>query len=317
MLNGVGTADREPVPFSVIGGFLGAGKTTLINQILRDAAGERILILVNDVGDTPIDPDLIAARNADTITLTNGCICCSLADDFALDLPELLELEPPIDRVVVEASGVGDPGKIAQYGTLPGFVLDGVIVLADADGISALLDDQRIGHQVAGQLRRAHLVVLTKTDLVDDAALPSLKSKIAEVIGDIEIPIIESSFGSIDAEVLFGIGINEIGDPALEQETSGEVPRPHGIEVQTIQVPDPIDREQLEKWLGELPRDVLRVKGLVNLWPHNPSEPRAVVVQKVGPRCRITARAGAAPSPRLVVISIAGTQIPAPQWRAQ
>jgi G3E family GTPase len=317
MFTAVETVDRGPVPFSVIGGFLGAGKTTLINQILRDAAGERILILVNDVGDTPIDPDLIAARNADTITLTNGCVCCSLADDFALGLPELLDLKPPIDRVVVEASGVGDPGRIAQYGTLPGFVLDGVVVLADADGISALLDDQRIGHQVAGQLRRAHLVVLTKTDLVDEAALVSLKSKIAEVMGDAGIPIIESSFGNIAAEVLFGIGIHAGSDLAEVPQASSDGRSSHGIEVQTLEVADPIDREHLDQWLGDLPRDVLRVKGLVNLRENDLSAPRSVVVQKVGPRCRITARVGAASTPRLVVIAIAGTEIPAPLWQLQ
>jgi G3E family GTPase len=314
MLKGSEIADRDPVPFSVFGGFLGAGKTTLINQILRNAGGERILILVNDVGDTPIDPDLIAARNADTITLTNGCICCSLADDFALDLPELLDLNPPIDRVVVEASGVGDPGRIAQYGTLPGFVLDGVIVLADAEGISALLADQRIGHQVAGQLRRAHLVVLTKTDLVDDAALAFLKSEISEVLGDTGAPIIESSFGNIDAAVLFGLGDHGTGDLLEIPEVRGEGHSPHGIAVQTIQVPNPVDRAQLDQWLTDLPRDVLRVKGVVNLRGSDPSESGAVVVQKVGPRCRITARSGVDPAPRLVVIAIAGTHIPAPLW---
>jgi G3E family GTPase len=163
------SVSQSAVPFTVIGGFLGAGKTTLINQILREASGERIVILVNDVGDTPIDPELIASRSADTITLTNGCICCSLSDEFALALPDLLELSPPIDRVVVEASGIGDPGRIAQYGTLPGFALDGVIVLADTEGICGLLDDHRIGHQIADQLRRAHLVAMTKTDLASSA----------------------------------------------------------------------------------------------------------------------------------------------------
>jgi G3E family GTPase len=124
----------SPVPFTVIAGYLGAGKTTLLNQILREADGQRIVVLVNDVGDTPIDPELIASRTAEAITLTNGCICCTLGDEFALALPDLLEMNPPIDRVVVEASGIGDPGRIAQYGTLPGFTLDGVIVLADACG---------------------------------------------------------------------------------------------------------------------------------------------------------------------------------------
>lgn len=301
------SASRSAVPFTVIGGFLGAGKTTVINQILRGDSGERIVVLVNDVGDTPIDPELIASRSADTITLTNGCICCSLGDEFALTLPDLLELSPPIDRVVVEASGIGDPGRIAQYGTLPGFALDGVIVLADCEGIGRLLDDGRIGHQIADQLRRAHVVAMTKSDLATSDELKRAKARIAEVVEGQGIPILEISNGQIPPEIMFGLGNDHVSE--LAAATSDSSMFTHGIDVQTVPVPAQVERVLLDQWLAALPEDVLRVKGVVNL-----ADDTAVVVQKVGPRCRITARPDRADEPRLVVISITGTEFSHPDW---
>jgi G3E family GTPase len=299
---------RLPVPFTVIGGFLGAGKTTLLNQILRNSQGERIVVLVNDIGDTPIDPDLVASRSADSITLTNGCICCTLGDQFALGLPDLLEMEPPVDRVVVEASGIGDPGRIAQYGTLPGFALDGVIVLADAERIVSLLGDVRIGHQVAGQLKRAHLVAITKADLVDAPGKDAARSAICEVIAGSGISIIEASHGQIPSEVLFGRGApGEI--PAAADVTGVTETLRHGVEVHSYALRGLCSRTRLDTWLGDLPPDVLRVKGVVNL-----QDGSTVVVQKVGPRCSVTAAQRLTAEPRLVVVSIAGTELTGPEW---
>jgi G3E family GTPase len=320
------TRNGSPVPFTVIGGFLGAGKTTLLNQILRDADGQRIVVLVNDVGDTPIDPELIASRTAAAITLTNGCICCTLGDEFALGLPDLLEKDPPIDRVVVEASGIGDPGRIAQYGTLPGFVLDGVIVLADVERIESLLNNARIGHQVAHQLQRAHLVALTKVDLIDEERGNAARAAITKVLLGKKIPIIESRWGGIPAEVLFGLSS---GSPGIDAADGHDAPElhgidlhgidlhgidrhgidRHGIEVRSFTPPAPVARAALDAWLACLPTDVLRVKGLVNI-----QEAPSVVIQKVGPRCRVTARQEPTVEPRVVVIALAGTQIPEPVW---
>ncbi len=117
------------IPFSVIGGFLGAGKTTLLNHWLRHAQGQRLALLVNDFGAINIDADLIEAHAGDTIALTNGCVCCQIGDDLSLALLRVLDSARRFDAVIVEASGVADPGRIAQLGRAdPRLRLDAVIV---------------------------------------------------------------------------------------------------------------------------------------------------------------------------------------------
>ena len=97
----------------MVGGYLGSGKTTLINQWLRQANGQRLAILVNDFGDLPIDADLIESEDGDVINLSGGCVCCSYGNDLTMALIDLLELSPRPDHVVLEASGVALPGAVA------------------------------------------------------------------------------------------------------------------------------------------------------------------------------------------------------------
>ncbi|MFP5406389.1 MAG: CobW family GTP-binding protein, partial [Gammaproteobacteria bacterium] len=129
------TASR--LPLTVIGGLLGAGKTTLLNHLLAASRGRRIAVLVNDFGAINIDAALVAESAGDTIALTNGCVCCSIGDDLAGALIELLEANPPFDAVVVEASGVSDPWRIAQIALADSdLALEGVIVLVDASTLA-------------------------------------------------------------------------------------------------------------------------------------------------------------------------------------
>src|SRR5689334_9991881 len=99
------------IPLTVIGGFLGAGKTTLVNHLLRGGHGRRIAVMVNDFGAINIDAELVADRAADTISLANGCICCSIGDSLMLALIELLHRPDPPEHLVIEASGVADPAR--------------------------------------------------------------------------------------------------------------------------------------------------------------------------------------------------------------
>src|SRR6202012_3786622 len=133
------------LPLTVIGGFLGAGKTILLNHWLRQAEGQRLAGLVNHLRALDIDAGLIAARAGDTIALANGCVCCQIGDDLSRALIRVLEAGNAFDAVVIEASGVSDPWRIAQLGRAdPGLGLDGVIVLVDAGAALAQSRDPQL-----------------------------------------------------------------------------------------------------------------------------------------------------------------------------
>ncbi len=160
---------RDRIPFTVIGGFLGAGKTTLLRRWLQQSTGRRIAVLVNDFGAINIDAALVAQSGAETVGLSNGCVCCSIGDDLSLALLRLLDSQPPFDAVVVEASGVSDPWRIAQYALAdPRLSLQAVIVLVDAAALAHQAADPLLTDTLARQLAHADLVVLNKADLAAD-----------------------------------------------------------------------------------------------------------------------------------------------------
>ncbi len=134
---------REKTPLTIVGGFLGAGKTTLVNHLLRHADGRRLAVLVNDFGAVNIDAALIAGRAGDVVRLTNGCLCCSIGDSFVDALIAVMRGPVLPDHVVIEASGVADPGRVAELAYLdPAFSLHGVVVLADAERVAPLSRDK-------------------------------------------------------------------------------------------------------------------------------------------------------------------------------
>ncbi len=114
-------AKPGPIPVTVIGGYLGSGKTTLLNQLLSQTVGQRIAVLVNDFGDIGIDGDLIAAADGDTITLTNGCVCCRIGSDLMTALWSVRDRQDPPEHLIIEASGIADPAPIAHHGGRQGF----------------------------------------------------------------------------------------------------------------------------------------------------------------------------------------------------
>src|SRR5882762_6849257 len=135
------------IPFTVIGGFLGAGKTTLLNRLLRQAGGRRFAVLVNDFGALDIDGGLVAEHGGDTVSLANGCLCCTIGDSLVTTLMALLERPDRFDHVVVEASGVADPGRIADLAVLePRLTRDGVIVVVDAGEVRGRAADRSEEH---------------------------------------------------------------------------------------------------------------------------------------------------------------------------
>ncbi|MBU6500173.1 MAG: GTP-binding protein, partial [Rhodospirillales bacterium] len=147
------------LPLTVIGGFLGAGKTTLVNHLLARAT-RRIGVLVNDFGAVNIDAALIAARDGDMISLANGCVCCSLGEDFGASLNRLAARVPAPEQIIVEASGVSDPWAIAQLALIePGFTLEPLVVVVDAEAVAGQLADRWVADTVARQLAAAEVVV--------------------------------------------------------------------------------------------------------------------------------------------------------------
>lgn len=189
------------IPFTVIGGFLGAGKTSLLNHWLHSQNVPRTALLVNDFGELNIDASLISQQHGDTIALTNGCVCCNLGDDLSQALISVLDADPPFDAVIVEASGVSDPGRIAQMAmAAPELQRDVVFVLVDASMFLIQWLDPLLVDTLSRQLRSADIVVLNKVDLIDDATHLMLTEHLA--VHAPGVPIIDATDGRVPPEVV-------------------------------------------------------------------------------------------------------------------
>jgi G3E family GTPase len=163
------------LPAVVIGGYLGAGKTTLVNHLLRQAGGRRIAVLVNDFGEVNIDADLIEGAEAGVLSLAGGCLCCSFGDDLVGTLTGLRRRDPAPDLVLIELSGVALPAAVLRSVRLaPGIDVAGTLVVADAADIRRQAGDRYVGDTVRQQLRDADWVLVNKTDLLEAPALQDL-----------------------------------------------------------------------------------------------------------------------------------------------
>ena len=247
------------VPLSVIGGFLGSGKTTLVNHLLTTAT-RRYGVLVNDFGAINIDAALIAAQDGTTIALTNGCICCAAGDDLGDGLARLASKAP--DHVIVEASGVSDPWRLAQLALIePGFTLEPLVVVVDAAFLDQLAD-RWIGDVVARQLAFAELVLLNKVDLAPD--IGAVRAAVANMRP--QARLVAATHGQVDAAVLHFTPPPRPGVSRLIADAPG-----HGFVSDVWHPKGPIDRVRLRAVLEGLPRSVLRVKGFCRLAPEGAS----------------------------------------------
>lgn len=286
--------NAQPIPVTVIGGYLGAGKTTLVNHVLR-TSDERVAVIVNDFGEISIDEDLIVAADGDKLTLANGCICCTLADGFAAALMQVRSAPAPPDRLMIEASGVADPAQIAAYGHTPGLRLDAVVVLADAEQVRRQANDRWVADTVRMQLAAADLLVVNKIDLLSDtAAADDLCDWLTGIASG--AALVRVSRAAVPIALLFGPRPN--GDVA---DTPGPTPSPPGgtqtgsaaptaedlFESQTVVLDAPVPMPVIEALLTNLPESVVRLKGLVPVLESS-GEVAVYVVQAVGARTSIT-----------------------------
>ncbi len=269
----------SPIPLSVIGGFLGAGKTTLLNHLLA-TAGKRYGVLVNDFGAINVDTALIAARDGDTIALTNGCVCCAMGDDLGAGLERLAGRDPAPEHVIVEASGVSDPWRIAQLALIePGFSLEPLVVMVDAAAFLGQLTDRWTGDTVARQLGFAELVVLNKADLAGDLA--PVRAAVHRLRP--EARVIVAAQGVVDPEVLHFV------PPPRPTPSRFVADAPaHGFMTQVWRPAGSLDRARLRAALEALPRSVLRLKGFCRLAPDGTSH----LLQYAAERWAFTPQAG-------------------------
>ena len=258
------------LPLTVIGGFLGAGKTTLLNHWLRHAGGQRLAVLVNDFGALNIDAALIEANAGDTIALTNGCVCCQIGDDLSMALIKVLDSGVAFDGMVIEASGVSDPWRIAQLGRAdPGLALDGVIVLVDASVALAQSRDPLLADTLVRQLQAADLVVVNKTDIVADDARTALQRWIESVAGP--VPQFETTQAEVPLALLSGLAM-PVADAVPPHEGCGhdhdqdhhDHPD-HGavFETWSCRPSQVFEPALLRAWLLAPPPGLLRLKGVL------------------------------------------------------
>ncbi|HSH99045.1 MAG TPA: CobW family GTP-binding protein [Reyranella sp.] len=220
----------------MIGGYLGAGKTTLLNRLLSQAQGAKLAVLVNDFGSVNIDAALIASHDGETISLVNGCVCCSIGDNLGLALHDLADRPDGPDRIFIEASGVADPARIAHYAeSHPRLTLDSIVVVADAETVRARADDKYVGDLVRLQLAAADVIVLSRTDIVDGELCRQIRLWIETEVPDARLAV----------------------SPDLD----------HGrmFSTWTFASELPLDGPALRAAIATLPTEVVRTKGIVRL----------------------------------------------------
>ena len=300
------------VPTTVITGFLGAGKTTLIRHLLQNAKGRRLALIINEFGDVGVDGELVKGCNDDAcpeddiVELANGCICCTVADDFLPTMQKLLDRPNPPEHIIIETSGLALPKPLVKAFQWPDIrtraTVDGVVTLIDADAVAAgrfatdevalaaaraadpnLDHDSPLEELFEEQLGCADMVILNKTDLVDAETLAKVEAQVdAETRPGVRI--VRATQGAVDIAAL--LGITAAAEDDLDSRKShiddGEEHDHDDFDSFVVGGGDVTDLDALLAKLGEViaAHDVLRIKGMAAI----AGKPSRLVIQAVGPR---------------------------------
>lgn len=291
------TQPLTPIPVTVIGGYLGAGKTTLVNHLLRHADGRKLAVMVNDFGALPIDQDLIESQDGNVLAIAGGCVCCSYGSDLIEALMEMARRTPRPDAMIIETSGVALPGPVASSVTLVGgYEVDGIVVLADAETVRERGADRYLADTIARQLRDANLVVLNKVDLVDAAALAETRDWIAARAS--QARLIETRQSALPFEVVVGGGLGYEAPRGFQLER-------HAMSTyvtRSFELARPVDVKALTAALADPALGLLRAKGFVA-----GQDDKVYAVQVVGSRVNVTTAPAGAGKAGLVVIGLRGS----------
>ena len=243
------------LPVSIIGGYLGAGKTTLINHLLRNADGTKIAVLVNEFGALPIDEDLIEAKDDALISIAGGCVCCSYGNDLVQAMLDLTKLDQRPDHLVIESSGVALPGAIAaSVSIMGGFQVEGIVVLADSETIRTQAQDDYVGDTIERQLADANIVLLNKADLVAPDQIDDLKTWLMTMAPQAEV-ITAQQAKVPNAVVMQGYEV-----PTLDPTSRPHVP---AFESRAIACAAMVDADVIAQRLADPKLALIRAKGFV------------------------------------------------------
>jgi cobalamin biosynthesis protein CobW len=302
------------IPATVITGFLGAGKTTIIRNLLAKANGRRIALIVNEFGDVGVDGDILrgcgleACADNDIIELANGCICCTVADDFVPTMEKLLDRVDPPEHIVIETSGLALPQPLVRAFNWPEVrnrvTVDGVVAVVDGPALAQgrfAADEAAVAAQRAAdpsvdhddpieelfedQLACADLVLLNKADVLEEAQVTALAAELKPRLRP-GTRLIATRHGRIDPDVLLGLtsaAENDVANRPSHHELEGEAEHDHDdFESFVVPVAEMSDRAAVLARIGAALEEhgILRLKGFLALT----GSPSRLVVQAVGPR---------------------------------